>query len=228
MWSDLVNLIFPQVCVSCQSLLLNTEKQLCLSCSGRLPVIRPDCKEGYHELIQRFWGRVPISHALPFLHMTRKGSVQKMVHQIKYKGNVELAVMLGNWAGSTYSSPYAKEFDLLVPVPLHFKKIKIRGYNQSEEFAKGIANQWDIPVNTRAIHRIQFTETQTKKSKYDRWLNVEEVFKVVNPEDVLGKRILLIDDVITTGATLEACANVLIDAGAKSIGIGSIALAAKN
>jgi ComF family protein len=228
MWKDFVNLLFPEVCVTCQTLLVEGERHLCLSCSTKLPIISADCSEGYQDLLQRFWGRVPLSHALPFLHMTRKGSVQKIIHQIKYKGNKDLAFTLGSWAGGTFSETYANQFDQLIPVPLHPQKLKLRGYNQSEEFAKGISLIWSCPLSITAVERVHFTETQTKKSKYDRWLNVEEVFRVANPGEVQNQRILLIDDVITTGATLEACAEQLLQAGAKSVGVGSIALAAKN
>ncbi len=148
------------------------------------------------------------------------------LHKLKYKGAHELGQHLGQRYGSLLSDHhYAGEFDLVVPVPLHPYKLRRRGYNQAESFARGLAEALQLPHNGKALYRTMDTATQTRKNRLDRWENVEQVFQVPKPEAVKDKRILLVDDVMTTGATLEACAVVLLAAGAKEVSVATIAAA---
>lgn len=149
-----------------------------------------------------------------------------MLHHLKYKGHQEIGEILGSWYGSQLKEhEYDKQLDLIVPVPLHSHKLKIRGYNQSDSFANGLAQGLQIPWSAHALLRISDSATQTKKTRLERWQNVGEIFKVAEPGIILNKRILLVDDVMTTGATLEACALVLLGAGAESVSVAAIAAA---
>jgi ComF family protein len=157
---------------------------------------------------------------------TKKGGVQKILHAIKYKHNKELAELVGTWfANDLKEDLIISKADYIIPVPLHPKKFKIRGFNQSEEFAKGLANGLEIPLNTTVLIRSDFTETQTKKNKYERWENVEDKFQLTNLDEFKNKHVVLVDDVITTGATIEACCAVLQQIEGVKISVLSIAYA---
>jgi ComF family protein len=142
-----------------------------------------------------------------------------------YKDNRDLAIWLGELYAAELIETGMMQVDFIIPVPLHRRKQKQRGYNQSEAFALGIGDKWKVPVHTDLLLRKTFTQTQTRKSRWERWRNVQEVFVAGNPEQIKGKNILLVDDVVTTGATLEACARVLMDAGAERVDIYTIAFA---
>ncbi|TPE45639.1 ComF family protein [Pontibacter mangrovi] len=204
------------------------EKYICTGCSVKLPYT------DFHEhgatelnpLQRRFWGKVPVRFAFSYLYFMPKGRVQRLLHQLKYKGAKELGEHLGQRYGSLLSDhQYNQQFDLIVPVPLHKNKLRRRGYNQAEHFAIGLSQSMEVPYNGKAILRNTHTSTQTRKSRLDRWQNVEQVFEVARPELVLGKHVLLVDDVLTTGATLEACARALLAAGASEVSIATIAAA---
>lgn len=152
--------------------------------------------------------------------------MQELLHEFKYNNRPEVGQVLGRVYGNELvHAGYSSQFDLILPVPLHVWKKKRRGYNQSEEFAKGLAKSMNIPALTTCVDRLVNTETQTRKSKLKRWQNVSEVFFVSDNEFVNDKRVLLVDDVITTGATLEACGKAILDAGSASISVASIAYA---
>ncbi|MFB0925429.1 MAG: phosphoribosyltransferase family protein [Vicingaceae bacterium] len=157
-----------------------------------------------------FWGRVQIKMATSFYLFSKKGKVQNLLHHLKYKGVKEVGSVVGKLMGYDLNeSKQFKEVDFIVPVPLHKNKLKKRGYNQSECIAQGISEAMKIPINTLTLFRKEDSQTQTKKSRYKRWENVGEIFGISN-KDLDGKNVLLVDDVVTTGATLEACAQVLI------------------
>jgi ComF family protein len=154
----------------------------------------------------------------------KESRVQKVLHALKYKQQPELGEMLGRIYGQDLlEGNYKNCFDLIIPVPLHNSRRRIRGYNQSEEFGKGLAHMLDVPCNDSFMTRSARTETQTDKSKLSRWENVNRMFHVVTPEPIAEKRILLVDDVVTTGATLEACGQALLDAGCRELSIACIA-----
>lgn len=188
-------------------------------------------KTNYHfhkenDLSKKLYGRVPIRYGLAYLHFNKGGSVQKIMHHIKYKEAKEAATMLGNWYGhDLYKAGFTSAFDLIVPVPLHKKKLLKRGYNQSTCFAQGLSEGLTINYSEGVLERVKEQSSQTNKSRLDRWSNVKEIYQIKNGDEVKGKRILLADDVATTGATIEVCAQALLSAGAKEISIAVLAIA---
>ena len=228
MFDDLLSLLFPQSCYACEGAMARGEKYICTKCSVKLPYTDTHVHGATEQnpLQRRFWGKVPVRFAFAYLHFMPKGRVQLLLNKLKYRGANELGEHLGQRYGSLLSDyQYSEQFDLVVPVPLHRHKLRRRGYNQAESFAKGLADALQLPHNGKAIYRAIDTTTQTSKSRFDRWQNVEEVFQVPRPELVQGKRVLLVDDVMTTGATLEACAVALLAAGAAEVSVATIAAA---
>ncbi|MCU0437113.1 MAG: ComF family protein [Raineya sp.] len=224
---DFISLIFPDSCYSCQGVLLQGEYKVCTACRGNLPFTN------YHKLnpsdnpiTQKFFGKVPILYGLSFLQFAKDGKVQRLLHHIKYKNEPELAEILGNWYGAElFEKSFHQKFDMILSVPLHPKKLKIRGYNQSDYFGRGLSKQLQIPFYDNILLRNVHSSTQTKKTRYERWQNVHTIFNVSDSVDIKDKSILLVDDVITTGATLEACAKVLLELDVKFISIATIAVA---
>lgn len=181
------------------------------------------------ELDKVFYGRIPLQKATSYLLFEKSGKVQRILHSIKYKGNQELGFRMGEWYGQSLKNCNCfSGYDVIIPVPLHIKKLKQRGFNQSEVFAKGLSKSLQIKVNESALIRNEFTSTQTRKSRADRWENVKGVFEVKNPEQLKSKKVLLVDDVITTGATLEACYAALEKAEIDKLGIISLAYAKRD
>ncbi len=179
-----------------------------------------------NPISQIFWGRVNINTATSFLFFNKSGNVQKLIHQLKYKGNIETGRYLGKLLGADLmESSYFSNIDLIIPVPLHQKKLHKRGFNQSEVIAEGISMSMDLPVNTTSLHRLEHTETQTKKARYTRWENVAGKFGIIDPEKLEDKHILLVDDVLTTGATLESCAQSLLEVPQTVVSLVTLAYA---
>lgn len=223
--ADFVGLIFPKVCLACAEPLSRGEDHLCTNCRAQLPYT------DYHllpatdnPLARRFWGRVPVRHALSYLRFLRRGRVQHLLHQLKYRGQRDVGLVLGRWYGHDLARQEF-QFDLIVPVPLHPHKLAKRGYNQSDPFAAGLAESLGIPWQPDALRRLEHTDSQTRKNRLERWQNVAEVFEVADAAAIQGKHILIVDDVLTTGATLEACAAALLAAGAAEVSIATIASA---
>lgn len=177
-----------------------------------------------NEFYKKLYGRIRIKCVMALFKFSKNSRVQQLLHALKYNNHPEIGTKLGRVYGSILSN-YKEEFDLIVPVPLHRNRQRTRGYNQSAEFGKGLAESLGIPCEDGIVERVTITETQTKKTKLRRWKNVREVFVIKAPEKIFEKRILLVDDVITTGATLEACANEFLKNGCKEIGIACIAAA---
>lgn len=230
--ADFLSLIFPNYCLGCEEPLAKGEEQLCTKCRYALPQtdyhLQPD-----NALAQRFWGKIPIEYALAYLKFSKGGRVQKILHELKYDNNQTIGEMMGKWYGQVLvdaalaqlDGKKAQVFDIILPIPLHKAKLRNRGYNQSDCFAKGLSAITQIPWNAQALRRNKATKTQTKKGRLDRWKNVDNIFEVIKPNLVKGKHILLVDDVVTTGATLEACAHSLLKAKAAKISIATIAVA---
>ncbi|PRY14991.1 ComF family protein [Pontibacter ummariensis] len=230
MFEDLLSLLFPESCYACDGALVRGEKCICTSCNAKLPYtdFHVHGATELNPLQRRFWGKVPVRFAFSYFYFVPKGRVQRLLHKLKYKGVQELGEHLGQRYGSLLSNyQYAQHFDLLVPVPLHKYKLRRRGYNQSDVFAKGLAEALQLPWSSNVLVRKVASSSQTRKSRLERWQNVEEVFQVRQAQTaaVQDKRILLVDDVLTTGATLEACAVVLLAAGAAEVSIVTIAAA---
>ncbi|MFW5761519.1 MAG: ComF family protein, partial [Cyclobacteriaceae bacterium] len=218
-------LIFPQYCFTCHNSLYKGEKYLCTQCIADLPRCsfhsEPE-NPVYHRLVN-----VKSMHmAMSYLKFIKSGKVQKLMHYYKYKNYPEIGTELGRWYGQDLrEAGIGSDWDLIVPVPLHKDKLKKRGYNQSAYFARGLAESLQIDCNEDALVRLIYSRTQTRKSRVERWRNVEEIFAVAEPEAIQNKHILLVDDIITTGATLEACALKLEKCGVRAISVATIALA---
>ena len=220
---DFLDLIFPRNCPQCGKSLFDFEPCLCTVCQGSLPVANFHLRPYDNELTSKVRGLMRVNRAMAFLRFSKKGNSQKLLHQLKYRNKPEIGEEMGRLYGLSLAlQGYQDEWDVIVPVPLHPMKQKRRGYNQSEAFGKGLSKALSIKLEN-LLERKKFTETQTKKSRIQRLDNVDEVFDLRAGENIEGLRILLVDDVITTGATLCACANVLLGYGAKHVDLATIA-----
>jgi len=225
--TDLLALFFPYACLACQEPLVAGEHHLCTACRAELPYT------DYHllpadqnPLSRRFWGKLPVTHTLSYLRFLQHGRVQRLLHQLKYQGQQGVGKALGQLYGAELATAgLAPAFNLIVPVPLHRRKLARRGFNQADAFAEGLAAALPCPWSATALRRTEYTDSQTRKSRTERWQNVATVFEVGRPEAVAGRHILLVDDVLTTGATLEACGAALLAAGASQLSIATIACA---
>ena len=221
---EFIHLFFPRICPGCSEALLRNEHLVCLTCYLQLP------KTGFHQspfdnpINRLFWGRIPIYASAAFLYFRKAGVVQELMHALKYGNQPEIGTFLGEEYGKTLSAddPFCQS-ELILPVPLHIKREKQRGYNQSNYFAKGLASNLNIETTNSLLVRNDFKSSQTKKSRFERWQNVSTVFEISNPLTVENKRVLLVDDVITTGATIEACARQLLLSGAARVSVLCIA-----
>jgi ComF family protein len=172
-----------------------------------------------------FWGRANLEHTAALYYFSKKGKVQHLIHQLKYKDRQDVGVYAGKLLGRDLKKDGIDGFTRIVPVPLHPRKQRKRGYNQSEQFAIGLSEALGIPVDTQSFIRTVSSGTQTRKSRFARYENVREIFRVVSPESLKNQHILLVDDVITTGATLESCANMLLAVPGVKVSVASIAFA---
>ncbi len=222
--TDFFNLFFPDLCVVCNSQLINQEDLICTKCLYDLP------KTNYHKEIDNpvsrlFWGRTKIEFATAYFSFSKGSNYQYMMHKFKYHGKKEIGFVLGKSFGNQLRNSVFEDVDIVIPVPLHKFKLKKRGYNQSDWIGKGLAEALKIPLDTKSFIRSVVTESQTRKSRFDRWKNVENIFKVTNEENLKGKHILLVDDVVTTGSTLEACTNSLLELENTKVSIATLAVA---
>ncbi len=224
MWQDFLQLVFPRLCVLCYEPLVKQENFLCMHCINNLPYTHY-WKERDNPAAQLFWGRVQLEWVIPFLHYTKQGRVQKMIHQIKYHNRPEMAEYLGMLFGNVLRHTCLCDAHAIMAVPLHPLRLRQRGYNQSEKIARGIAGVMKLPLWNGIIERKTWQKSQTLKSRYERWENVKDAFELINPLAVEGKHIILVDDVLTTGSTLEACANCLINDGKARVSIATLAKA---
>jgi ComF family protein len=218
----LLHLFYPKVCCVCHIPLVRGEEGICLKCIELLPRTRFGLQQD-NPVKKLFYGRIPIEFGSAFLHFTADGITQQIMHQLKYKGRKDLGNLFGRYFGRELRDYGWSGADCLVPVPLHPSKLRQRGYNQSTLLANGISEGCHIPVEEKLLFRNTYTTSQTKKGRWARWENVGSVFGVHEPEKLQGRHIALIDDVITTGATIEACAQTLIAQGAAKISVLALA-----
>ncbi|WP_293312110.1 ComF family protein [Pedobacter sp. UBA5917] len=223
--NDLVGLLFPSLCNACGVTLYHSEHLICTKCLYDLPFT------DYHQhaenrVAKQLWGRVPLNAAMAMLYFRKAAKVQNLIHNLKYNGRTDVGVLLGNMLGERLkTSVIYQDVDLIIPVPLHHKKYKHRGYNQCTFIAEGIAHEMEIEFSEEILIRNKATESQTKKSRYNRYENMQHIFGINNASYIIGKHILLVDDVITTGATLEACTDELLKNGASKVSIAALAFA---
>jgi ComF family protein len=221
--NDVLDIIYPQTCAGCFDAKPVRNGIFCIGCLAELP------ETNYHLLDKNpfeshFYGRIPVHAGAAFLFFVPDGRTQKLLHNIKYRNRSDLARTIGEFYGRRLkNAPRFAEIDLIVPVPLHWRKEHRRGFNQSAEFGKGLASAMSVSFLKDALKRTRYTATQTKKSRADRVSNLKEAFVIRNPALLKGKHILLVDDVLTTGATLEACALALMKAEGIKISIATIA-----
>ena len=207
--NHLINLFYPQVCAACGNLLMKGEETVCLSCRYLLPKTHYE-NNLENPLAQSFWGQVNFQAVTAEYFFSKTGNVQHLLHQLKYQGNKEAGIFLGKQLGeSIKNAKLFQDIDYLVPIPLHPKKEFMRGYNQSLVIAQGVEDRTNIPIAKDCLYRKVFTSTQTKKSREERWDNVKDIFDIKDYKILENKHILLIDDVLTTGATLLAAGKIL-------------------
>ena len=222
---DFIDLMFPNLCVVCGNNLQKNEHQLCLSCLVDIP------RTNYHlieenPIEKRFWGKVPVCRATSYFFFQKGSSFQKLLHLLKYKGNKEIGELMGKYAAiDLIDAPDFASVDLIIPVPLHPQKYKSRGYNQSEWIGKGISLILNKPQDTSTLLRVRENPSQTRKSVYERFENTEGIFELSNNSLLVGKHVLLVDDVLTTGSTLEACIRALLKTEGIKISVFTLAVA---
>jgi ComF family protein len=220
--NSFIKLFLPEVCVACGVELLENETGACLSCLYKIPRTNNFLKENNSAEILMA-GRIPFDRIATFSYFAEGGVLRPMIHKLKYYNGKDMGLLLGKMFGEDLvASDFIKNIDIIVPVPLHPKKQRSRGYNQAEIIAHGISEATEIPVITNNFIRVVFNPTQTKRTKTERWKNVSGIFKIKDSSLFEGKHILLVDDVITTGSTIEACGNALQNCDNLKISIATI------
>jgi ComF family protein len=220
-----LHLFYPHTCCGCGSDLLPSNALLCGQCIVQLPHTRfaPMANNAVEKM---FTGRLPLQAAYAQLYFTKDGLVQHLIHQLKYKGNTDIGLYLGRLMGQTVlDTARFHLIDALVPLPMYAAKERQRGYNQATILCRGMAEVLQVPIDTQHIIRQRHTQTQTRKQRTGRWQNVEGSFAVTNPAALAGKHLLLVDDVVTTGATLDACGHVIRQVPGTTLSIASLAYA---
>lgn len=223
--SDFVSLLFPMNCYACGEALVVGEGCVCTVCRNDLPKVQNH--NGKDNMIRsKFDGSVVLKYALAYLTYRKSGLVQSLIHHLKYRDRPEVGVILGNWfAAELIEKGFDKEWDIILPVPLHTSKLRQRGYNQSDYFAQGLSEAMKVGWSNKGLRRIKKNTSQTSKGRWERHVNVDNIFSVQDRGGIKGKRVLLVDDILTTGATLQACVRPILDSGAKEVSVAAIALA---
>jgi ComF family protein len=220
---SVLHLFFPYTCCGCGSDLITENILFCIHCQASMPVTKFEFFES-NPIEKIFWGRVQVQAAAAHLYFTNNSLVQHSLHRLKYKGRKEIGFYLGRQMGkSLKESSRFNNCEIIVPLPLYAAREKKRGYNQASVIAKGISQELEIPVLDDVVSRIKRTETQTHKNRIQRWKNMESTFEIRNAMKISAKHILLVDDVVTTGASLEACAGVLLACPGVSLSIACLA-----
>lgn len=210
--SDLLALFFPPCCPVCGERLPDGARTVCTRCRAEAPLT------GYwrqfdNPLTRSFWGLLPVVHASALLFFSEQSGWRQLIHRFKYRGQWRLAGEMGRWYGAELAeSDWYGDVELIVPIPLHWRKRLLRGYNQSEELAEGIARELGVPVDRHSVVRRRNNPSQARSPHEERWENVQGIFAVRRPERLRGKHILLVDDVLTTRATMISCGETILKA----------------
>ena len=226
LFTDFADLLFPALCLGCKQVMSANETVLCTSCRINLPETNQH-REPYDKyFLNKFAGKVPIRFVAAYMYFNKGGIAQKLIHNIKYKGHKEAGKRVAEWYGYQLLAECSRlnDINIIIGVPLHKRRLQQRGYNQADWIAEGIAGVLNIPAQTDILVRTEFNSSQTNKNRLERWENVKTVFAVVKPEAVQNKNILLVDDVLTTGATIEACAIELFKSGCKTVSVLTLAV----
>lgn len=225
MLKSIVNLFFPKVCNACHNQLNDNEDTICLDCRHDLPVTNFHFDDS-DKVKKVLYGRAKIEHGTALFRFEKKGNVQRLIHNLKYKGHENIGFILGNWLGGELKTLEAyQNIDAIIPVPLHENKLKKRGYNQVTKFGQQIAEALNAEYLDDVLIKISNTKSQTNKKRFARWNSSDELFALKNITKIENKHILVVDDIITTGATLEACISVLSVAENSKISIATMAIA---
>jgi ComF family protein len=225
LWDDFISLLFPRLCYACGNHLLRNENLICTECYVLIPRTNFHTEEN-NPVAQLFWGRCLIEKAAAFSFYNKGSRIRNLIHNLKYKGIREIGYELGKIYGNALNtSGFLEDIDLIIPVPLHPSKMRIRGFNQSETISMGLADSSRVPIDIKSLERSVISATQTKRSRYERWTNVEGIFRVTDPLTLKGKHILLVDDVITTGSTIESCTNELLKIEGVRVSVVALAFA---
>ena len=224
-WTALTHLFYPELCVACSQAIPALNSCFCMKCRVRL--MRSDMHlVPENEFTRRFWGRIRLQTAAAMYYFAKKSPIQRALHRLKYKNQPDVGLKIGREFGRLLAaSDLFRPVDAIVAVPLHPKKERLRGYNQSAMFARGLSEGMDRPFLTQALVRKAFTVSQTRKRRMERFENVETVFAVKDAHLLEGRHVLLVDDVLTTGATLEACGQVLLQVPGLRLSMATIAIA---
>lgn len=221
---NLLNLFFPRVCLGCKAYLIDNEAYICTSCRHELPLTNFHL-DNNETLKNVFYGRVKLQQATALLHFSKKGIVQQLMHNLKYRGHQEVGLFLGKWLGEELKSIDGyQSIDVVVPVPLHRSKLRQRGYNQVTKFGQEIAKALDIEYNSKVLQKTLATKTQVFKDRLLRTSGNAATFSISENQTLKGKHILLVDDIVTTGATIESCANALLNIEGVKISVAAMAI----
>lgn len=224
MFENLINIFFPNVCLGCNAFLLSNENVICTVCRHEMPLTNHHLNHE-NEAFKKFYGKIPVDFAAAFVYFHKKGIVQEMIHSLKYHGHEEIGTVLGEWfAGDLEALSVTKTFDEIIPVPLHKKRLKKRGYNQVNSFGLALSKKLNIPFNPNLLKRNVYSKTQVKKNLLGRTDIVENLFEATFTKQDENKHFLLIDDVLTTGSTLEACSRALLKIPGAKISIVCMAM----
>lgn len=205
--------------------MVRNEEIICTNCLYHLPRTNFHLRND-NPVAKTFWGRVPLENATAYYYFGKGSKFRKLIHKLKYNGNKEIGVFLGrHFASELLKTNYLSGIQKIVPVPLHPSKERKRGYNQSYYIALGMAEATNIPLDAKTLKRIAASETQTRKGRFERWQNVGEIFSLAKSHDFENQHILLVDDVITTGATLEACAHTILSVKGARVSVAALAYA---
>lgn len=210
MFKSLINLFFPEVCAGCDAFLLSYENVICTECRHNIPLTKHYLNPE-NEAAAKFYGKLPVEFVATMCYFHKKGIVQDMIHKLKYKGCEEIGTAIGFWYAEDLKDVAAiRSVDAIIPVPLHRKRLKERGYNQVTTFGKALSERLQIPLNETILIRNVYSKTQTKKDRFGRSANSQSVFGVDFCESDENKHYLIVDDVLTTGATLESCGKAIL------------------